>query len=147
MRELHKSRDRKIFGVAGGMAEYFEMDKTIWRALWLVVCIVVWPAVLAYVILGIVMPPAPYEPVAPQPQPQPLPEPEYHAPPRTYKRLTKSSTDRWLFGVAGGIAEYLDVDPVLVRAIFLLSLFFFGTGVLLYLVLAVIMPRPQYQFR
>ena len=38
------------------------------------------------------------------------------------KRLTRSRKNRMIFGVCGGIAEYLDIDPVIVRLIFL----FFG---------------------
>ncbi|MFZ5824914.1 MAG: PspC domain-containing protein [Bacillota bacterium] len=42
------------------------------------------------------------------------------------------------------MAEYLDLDPVLVRILFLLSLFIGGTGLLIYVVLAIIMPGPDY---
>ena len=35
------------------------------------------------------------------------------------KRLTRSRKNRMIFGVCGGIAEYLDIDPVIVRLIFL----------------------------
>ena len=58
------------------------------------------------------------------------------------KRLTKSATDRMLTGVAAGIAEYLNIDPVLVRLAFVLLTMANGTGLLLYIVLAVIMPEP-----
>lgn len=57
------------------------------------------------------------------------------------RRLTKSSTDRVIDGVAGGIAEYFDVDPVLVRLVFLL-LFLSSGGVLIvaYVLLMIVMP-------
>ncbi len=58
------------------------------------------------------------------------------------KRLTKSATDKVLLGVCGGIAEYLGWDSTLVRLIFVLAAVFgFGSFVLFYLILAVIMPR------
>ncbi|MBP3193604.1 PspC domain-containing protein [Natronogracilivirga saccharolytica] len=58
------------------------------------------------------------------------------------KRLTKSATDSILFGVCGGIAEYFGWDSTLVRVIFIVAtIFSFSSFALLYLVLAVIMPR------
>lgn len=58
------------------------------------------------------------------------------------RRLTKSSRERIIAGVCGGIAEYLDTDPTLVRAAYvvlsLLSAAF--PGVIVYIILALIMP-------
>jgi phage shock protein PspC (stress-responsive transcriptional regulator) len=59
-----------------------------------------------------------------------------------YKRLTKSQ-DKKLFGVCGGIAEYFDMDPTVVRIIWLLAVLCAGTGVLAYLIAALLMPDPQ----
>ncbi len=58
------------------------------------------------------------------------------------RRLTKSSTDRKIAGVCGGIAEYFDWDPTLVRVAYvLLSLFSAAfPGVLAYIILALVMP-------
>lgn len=55
-------------------------------------------------------------------------------------RLIRSRQDRVIAGVAGGIAEYLAIDPVLVRLGFI-ALLFAGFGLLLYPVLWVIMPE------
>ncbi|MFO8029324.1 MAG: PspC domain-containing protein [Cyclonatronaceae bacterium] len=58
------------------------------------------------------------------------------------QRLTKSATDKVLLGVCGGLAEYLGWDSTILRLIFVLATIFgFGSFVLFYLVLAVIMPR------
>ncbi len=57
------------------------------------------------------------------------------------KRLYKSSTDKMLGGVCGGIAEYFQVDSTLVRLAFIFLLFLGGSGFLLYLVGLVVMPR------
>ena len=54
-------------------------------------------------------------------------------------RLVKSS-DKKLFGVCGGLGNYFDIDPTVIRIAFLVSFFFFGSGLLLYLILAVAMP-------
>jgi phage shock protein C len=46
-----------------------------------------------------------------------------------------------LLGVCAGVGDYLGIDPTIIRLGFLLLLFGFGTGVLLYIILAVIMPK------
>ncbi len=56
-------------------------------------------------------------------------------------RLYRSGKDRILGGVCGGLAEYLGVDPVLIRLIWAVAVFFFGTGVLLYIICWIIIPR------
>ena len=56
------------------------------------------------------------------------------------KTLCKSRTNRFLFGVCGGLAEYVDVDPTIVRLVTAL-LCTTGTGLLLYIVAAVVMPE------
>ena len=59
------------------------------------------------------------------------------------KRLVKS-TDKKLVGVAGGVAEYFDVDPTLVRVGFIASaVCFFPFSVVAYVALAVMMPSPS----
>lgn len=58
------------------------------------------------------------------------------------KRLYRSRTDRMIFGVCGGLADYLAVDPVLVRVAFVL-LGIAGVGILLYLVLAIVVPQRE----
>jgi phage shock protein PspC (stress-responsive transcriptional regulator) len=56
-------------------------------------------------------------------------------------RLKKSHTDRMISGVCGGIAEYLGWDPTIVRLIFVVATFFsYGSPVLLYFILALVMP-------
>lgn len=58
------------------------------------------------------------------------------------KKLMRSSTNKTLCGVCGGLAEYFDVDPTLVRVAYVfLSIFAAGfPGLLLYIVMAIIMP-------
>ena len=59
------------------------------------------------------------------------------------KRLTKSKTEKKIFGVCGGLAEYLDVDPTIVRLIWAGSVIVFGVGVIGYLVAALILPEDK----
>ncbi|MFV8755423.1 PspC domain-containing protein [Nannocystaceae bacterium ST9] len=55
-------------------------------------------------------------------------------------RLYRSNDARMLLGVCGGIAQRLDLDPTLVRLAFV-ALFFFGPGILIYLIAALVIPR------
>ncbi len=54
------------------------------------------------------------------------------------KRLVKK--DKKIFGVCSGLGEYFEIDPTIVRILFLASVLLFGTGVLLYIILAIVMP-------
>lgn len=58
------------------------------------------------------------------------------------KRLYKSLTDRKVCGVCGGVAEYLDVDPTLVRLAWIFLFFAGGAGILAYFLAAFVMPEP-----
>jgi phage shock protein C len=55
------------------------------------------------------------------------------------KRLVKS-TDKKIFGVCGGLGDYFDIDPTVIRILFLVMFLFFGGGLLLYIILAIAMP-------
>ena len=57
------------------------------------------------------------------------------------KRLVRSRNDKMLFGVCGGLADYLNIDPVIVRLLVALLTLWNGVGLLVYLVLALIMPQ------
>lgn len=62
------------------------------------------------------------------------------------KRLTRSATDKMLCGVCGGIAEYLDVDPTVIRVAYVVMSLFSAAfpGLILYIVLALIIPQKGY---
>ncbi|WP_308243545.1 PspC domain-containing protein [uncultured Prevotella sp.] len=60
------------------------------------------------------------------------------------KKLQRSSTDCMLGGVCGGLANYFDFDPTLVRVAYvLLSVCTAFSGVLAYILLMIIMPKEQ----
>jgi phage shock protein PspC (stress-responsive transcriptional regulator) len=59
------------------------------------------------------------------------------------KRLTLSSTDKKITGVCAGLAEYLNIDPTLVRLVFVVLALAGGPGVLLYIALWVVMPKDE----
>ena len=61
------------------------------------------------------------------------------------KRLFRSKNDRMLAGICGGIAQYMDVDPTIVRLIFALASFFTVVfpGVLIYLIMWIVVPKER----
>lgn len=59
------------------------------------------------------------------------------------KKLYKSETNKMLAGVCGGIAEYSNIDPTLVRLGWVVFCALGGSGLLAYIIMAIIMPsRP-----
>lgn len=65
------------------------------------------------------------------------------------KRLYRSGQDKWVAGVCGGLGEYFDLDPVLVRVLWIiLTLVSMGIGIIAYLLLWAIVPRdPRHPLR
>ena len=59
------------------------------------------------------------------------------------KKWYRSRNDKMIGGVAGGIAEYFDIDAVIVRIIFVFALFF-GAGILAYILLWIIIPEEPF---
>jgi phage shock protein C len=60
------------------------------------------------------------------------------------RRLYRSNNEKMIAGVCGGLAEYLDLDPSIVRLLFVLLALTFGNGILIYLILLLVMPmRPE----
>ena len=58
------------------------------------------------------------------------------------KRLTRSN-NKMIGGVCDGLAENLDIDPTIVRIVWVLMVLFAGFGILLYIILWLIMPKQQ----
>ena len=60
------------------------------------------------------------------------------------KKLTRSRTDRKLAGVCGGIAEFFDVDVTVIRILWVLATFLGGSGLLAYIICALLMPEGDF---
>ena len=58
-----------------------------------------------------------------------------------YKRLYRSREERMISGVCGGIAEYFEMDPTIIRLIFVLLALAGGPGLIAYIVLAIVIPE------
>lgn len=59
------------------------------------------------------------------------------------KQLFRSKTNCKIAGVCRGLGEFFDIDPIFFRAIFLVSAFFGGLGLIIYIVLWILMPESQ----
>ena len=59
------------------------------------------------------------------------------------KKLYKSQTDKKLCGVCGGIAEYFDIDSTIVRLALIAFTIFGGSGILAYIIAALVMPKGE----
>ncbi len=57
------------------------------------------------------------------------------------KRFYRSASDRIIGGVCGGIGEYLNIDPLIVRIVFAVLFFGYGTGLLFYLLIWILAPK------
>jgi phage shock protein PspC (stress-responsive transcriptional regulator) len=66
------------------------------------------------------------------------------APPPVYaarRRLVRSTNDRKIAGVCGGLADYFDLDPTIIRVVWVLAFFCAGTGLLAYIILWIAVPE------
>lgn len=61
------------------------------------------------------------------------------------KKLSKSQDDKWIGGVCGGLGKYTPLPSWLWRVIFCCTVLFFGTGLLIYILLWIFMPRESIQ--
>ena len=60
------------------------------------------------------------------------------------KKLYKSNIDKKLAGVCGGIAEYFNIDSTIIRLLWVLATLFIGSGVLAYIIAAIVMSdKPE----
>ena len=154
MKRIIRSRkDRIIAGVCGGFAEYFGLDPSLIRLAWIFFTLFGGSGILAYLLAMIVIPDefsAPYyerNNVTPQKNDKTILGGALlifvglilffmHNDP-----LHLSKADNKIAGVCGGIAESIQVDSTLVRFLWVFGTFMSaGIGILLYLVLALILP-------
>lgn len=132
-RRLYRDNKRKVIGgVAAGIANYFGIDSIWVRLLMLAFLfnIFFWGLsgfiFLAYIILWIAVPAS-----------------DKLDDDKAVKKLFRSTDDRVLGGVSGGIASYFGTDPVVIRVLFVISIFLGGAGLLVYLILWIITPEAK----
>ncbi len=57
------------------------------------------------------------------------------------KRLQRKN--KVLFGVCGGLGDYFDIDPVIIRLAFVIAVVYYGAGVLLYAIMVLVIPKEE----
>jgi len=131
IRRLTRSRTKgTIAGVCAGLADYFGVDVVLVRLLWVILSIAgaVIGGVIVYVAAWLIMPEGDDQPV-----------------PAADKRvLRRSTTDRQIAGVCGGLAEYFQVDVTAVRLLWVIASIFCGVvigGVIAYALAWLIIPQ------
>ena len=131
IRRLTRSRtDRTIAGVCAGLANYYAIDVVLVRLLFVILSIAsaIIGGVIVYAAAWIIMP---------EGDDQPMPAADKRV-------LRRSTTDRQIAGVCGGLAEYFGVDSTLVRLLWVVGSIFCGAvigGVIAYLLAWLIIPR------
>ena len=132
-KRLYRDSKRKVIGgVASGIANYFGIDPIWVRLLMLALFfnIFFWGlsgfTFLAYIILWIAVPAS-----------------DKLDDDKAIKKLFRSTDDRVLGGVSGGIASYFGADPAVIRVLFVISIFLGGAGLLVYLILWIITPEAK----
>lgn len=61
------------------------------------------------------------------------------------KKLHRIRRGRKILGVCGGLANYFDIDPTIVRVVFALIGLFWGAGILAYFIMALVIPENPYE--
>jgi phage shock protein C len=139
-RRLYRSTANKsIAGVLGGFAEYLDIDATLLRVIYVLVTFFtgIIPGSLAYLVAWMVMSEGPAAGGAYAQTPQMQAE-------RGARRLQRSWRDRKWAGVCGGLGEYLDVDPTVVRIIWVVLSIVPGSiigGLIVYFIMWLVMPE------
>src|ERR1700754_4257114 len=62
------------------------------------------------------------------------------------KKLYRDERRKVIGGVCAGLADYFDIDIAIIRALFLLTFIFMGTGFMVYLVLWIVLPKKDYNY-
>lgn len=122
--------NKVISGVCGGLGNFLNIDPIIARAGFLISFFVFGSGLLLYLILWVIMPEA---------TPDELPQ--FSG--ASTRKLFRNTDDKMLGGVCSGIGAYLGVSEVVIRVVFLISFFAFGTGLLAYIILWIIIPEAK----
>jgi phage shock protein PspC (stress-responsive transcriptional regulator) len=123
------TQNGKIAGVCSGLSEYLDVDVSLIRLIWVIFAIFGGAGIFIYIIAALIIPSKTQNEV------------EIIVNDEEDKRLTRDMDNAVIFGVCSGIAKHFNMDISIVRIIFLLMGLYFASGIFLYLVLALILPK------
>jgi phage shock protein PspC (stress-responsive transcriptional regulator) len=131
IRRLTRPRsNRTIAGVCAGLANYYDVDVVLVRLFFVILSIAgaIVGGVIVYVAAWMIIPEGDDEPAAAADR----------------RVLRRSTSDKWIAGVCGGMAEYFHADPAIVRLVWVIGSVFLGAvvgGVIVYLLAWIIIPQ------
>jgi phage shock protein PspC (stress-responsive transcriptional regulator) len=134
-KRLYRNPENKLIsGVCSGFADYFGINVVLMRIIWVALAFLHGVGIVAYLVAALIIP-IKHE----------TNEIEIEIEPqeREKRKLHRSDTNKILFGVCGGLAEYLHTDPNLIRIIFVGLTFLWGAGAIIYILCAIFFPKPQ----
>lgn len=135
-RLFRSSNNRVLAGVANGLAEYLQADPSLVRLLFILTTLFFAGfGLILYLVLWMALPEAQLN--APSRQPHDKEKMQRN------KRLYRDVDEKVIGGVSAGIAAYLQLDPIIIRLLFILAVFWGGFGVLAYLILWIAMPSAK----
>ena len=136
MKRLYRSRtDRKIFGICGGIAEYFQIDATFIRIIWMTVVLAAGTGILLYLICLLIMPLETQDRASNKPKASEV---------SSFNQFYRSTDNKIIAGVCGGMGDFFNIDPLIIRILFLaLALVGLGTGIILYIILWIVIPKKS----
>ncbi len=127
MKRIYRERfDKKLAGVCGGLAQYFQLDASIIRMIWLLLTLFSGGIfIIIYLICWAVIPLGPKSYVV-----------------ANYKKLYRSKTDRRISGICGGLGKYLGFDSNILRLIFVVLMFMTAfMPIIFYIIASYIIPE------
>ena len=127
-KKLVRDKNKKILGgVCAGFGHYFNVDPVWPRLLFALLVLGSYGGLfLVYIILWIVLP------VSSELEDEP-----------SVKKMYRNSNEKVIGGVASGVAAFFGVDIVIIRLLFVLTTIFFGTGLVVYIVLWIALPEAK----
>ncbi len=133
-KRLYRDTKRKLLaGVLSGIAYYFSIDPLWIRLIYMLLFFGVskLPSIggvllLGYIVMWIIIPPS-----------------DELVEKKKIKKMYRDPDNKVLGGVSGGIAAYFGIDVVIIRLLFFISIFFAGTGLILYILLWIILPEAK----
>jgi phage shock protein C len=127
MKRMYRERfDKKIAGVCGGLAQYFQVDASIIRLLWVLLTLLSGGIfILVYLLCWAILPYGPKAYVM-----------------AGYKKLYRSKRDKRISGICGGFGKYFKIDSNILRLIFVIVTFMTAfTPIILYIIGSYIIPE------
>lgn len=134
-KKLYRNTENKLIaGVCSGFADYFGINVILMRIIWVALAFLHGIGAIAYLVAALIIPIKPETSEI---------EIEVEPQAKEKQKLHRSDKNKILFGVCGGLAEYLHTDANLLRIIFVALTFLWGAGAIIYILCALLFPKPQ----